>query len=166
MTEPEIYKVQHINVGPFPFYIFIHATHEDFVKYGKKHGGKKKWGKADAMTYIHTKLGITLHFVKDRFHIDLVAHEATHAALWSLDRDAWPKNLKVKLFNHPEKIAVRVGSLTALIWLMLPDYQQRGEEAQVADWVQPPFHFGPEGASLPDSHIYSTPTEEAGLNGL
>lgn len=141
MNKPEIYKVQHELCGHLPFYVYIHEDRDAFVAWGKKNDGPaKQWKNAEAMTLTTRKLGITMHFMKNQFELGLVAHEAVHAALMSMDRDSWPLRKKHRTFtfwNHPEKMAERIGTLTAAVWWMLPEYHPTIEESQVADWVIP-----------------------------
>jgi hypothetical protein len=67
---------------------------------------------------------IVIHLSKETPELSVVAHEATHAVLWALDRersDAGTKKPTITLFGHPEVIASRVGNLTAIIWLAYLD---------------------------------------------
>lgn len=93
------------------FYVHVHKNIDRMADH------KDEWTTEE---FAHTNVEdgkIIIHLSKDYMELSLVAHEATHAVLWSMDRAAWPKSgKKMKLFNHPEEVAKLIGNLTALIW--------------------------------------------------
>lgn len=106
---------------PFAVHVFIFHTIEQLQAASgapDANGHSRVYADVDA-----AGIGAVLMLVKDALEIAIVAHEATHMALFWHQRQEYVGRTGARkwLLLHPEHVAEMVGNLTALIWYGIPE---------------------------------------------
>jgi hypothetical protein len=106
---------------PFAVHVFIFHTIDQLQAASRSpeaNGHSRVYDEVDG-----AGVGAVLMLVKDALEISILAHEATHMALFWHQRQDYVGRVGARrwLLYHPEHVAEMVGNLTALLWYGIPE---------------------------------------------
>lgn len=107
---------------PYAVHVFIFRTAKQLQEaVGQRNigGHSQAWNTPDSRG-----VGALIMLNVEDLHLSVVAHEATHVALYQHSRTEQTRiGARRWLKDHPETIAEMIGNLTALIWYAIPDIE-------------------------------------------
>lgn len=107
---------------PYGVHVFVfHKTEQlqSAVNTENIGGHSQAWNTPDSRG-----VGALIMLSAEELHLSVVAHEATHVALYQHSRTERSRiGARRWLVDHPESVAEMIGNLTALIWYGIPDLE-------------------------------------------